>query len=137
MRRLGYNVVRVFLNSQAMGDRSGDPGLDARYMRNVLDFLARAAANDVYVMISSQWLPASYGPVVSAGPPRPDNVDGINEVFMSTAYITAAERFWTDVVTWIKTADRGLLSTVFSYDIWNEPFFQSDQQYATYEATKK
>jgi hypothetical protein len=128
MRRLGYNVVRVFFNSQAMGRRLGEPGLNARYMRNVLDFLSRAAAHDVYVMISSQWLPTNYGEVVNAGPPRPDNVEGINEVFMSSGYITAAERFWTDVVTWIKTADRRLLSTVFSYDIWNEPAFQSDQK---------
>ena len=127
MRRHGYNVVRVFFNSKAMGGRPREHGLNARYMRNVLDFLARAAAHDVYVMISSQWLPLNYGAAVGAGPP-PENVEGINSVFMSPGFMGSAERFWTDVVTWIKTADRGLLSTVFSYGIWNGPSFQSDEK---------
>lgn len=127
MSRYGYNVVRVFLNVRAMGRRPGEPGLNAEYMRNLLDFLARASRHDVWVMISNQWLPPNYGAVIGDGP-VPENVEGINAVFMSPGGIGAAERFWTDVVTWIKTANPGLLSTVFSYDLWNESYFQSDQK---------
>jgi len=127
MQRHGYNVVRVYLNSQVIGGSLERPGVDVLYMSNVLDFLARANAHGLYVMLSSDWLPSNYASIVGASPP-PAKVEGINGVFMTPGFIEAARQYWTDVITAIKFLDPSLLSTVFSYDIWAEPFFQSDQQ---------
>ena len=62
----GYNVVRVFVSQNTIG--TADDGLSQPYMQNVADFLARAKQNQIYVMITQDWLPGGrYGRLISQG----------------------------------------------------------------------
>src|SRR3972149_4062755 len=54
MHQQAYNVVRVFLNHAAMGAPGG--GLSQPYVTNVTDFLQLAAQNEVYVILTHDWV---------------------------------------------------------------------------------
>jgi hypothetical protein len=55
----GYNTVRVFLNGTCSTVCLGKPGgsLRARYIANLIDFLRRAKANQMYVVVTMDYLP--------------------------------------------------------------------------------
>jgi hypothetical protein len=55
----GYNTVRVFLNGTCMATCLGLPGgsLRAGYIANLVDFLRRAKANQMYVFVTMDYLP--------------------------------------------------------------------------------
>src|SRR5262249_42295514 len=55
----GYNTVRVFLNGTCSATCLGQPGgsLRARYIANLIDFLRRAKANQLYVVVTMDYLP--------------------------------------------------------------------------------
>jgi hypothetical protein len=55
----GYNTVRVFLNGTCSATCLGQPGgwLRARYIANLIDFLRRAKANQMYVIVTMDYLP--------------------------------------------------------------------------------
>ena len=59
MHRDGYNTVRVFLNGTCSAICLGQPGgtLRARYLANLIDFLRRAKANQMYVIVTMDYLP--------------------------------------------------------------------------------
>jgi Cellulase (glycosyl hydrolase family 5) len=59
MHRDGYNTVRVFLNGTCSTICLGQPGgtLRARYIANLIDFLRRATANQMYVIVTMDYLP--------------------------------------------------------------------------------
>jgi hypothetical protein len=59
MHRDGYNTVRVFLNGTCSATCLGQPGgtLRARYVANLIDFLRRAKANQMYVIVTMDYLP--------------------------------------------------------------------------------
>ena len=55
----GYNTVRVFLNGTCSTTCLGQPGgsVRARYIANLIDFLRRAKANQMYVIVTMDYLP--------------------------------------------------------------------------------
>jgi hypothetical protein len=55
----GYNIVRVFLNGTCSATCLGQPGglLRGRYIANLVDFLRRARANQMYVIVTMDYLP--------------------------------------------------------------------------------
>jgi hypothetical protein len=64
----GYNTVRVFLNGTCSLTCLGKPGgtLRSPYIENMVDFLRRAKANQVYVIFTMDYLPwiGRYGKLV-------------------------------------------------------------------------
>jgi hypothetical protein len=62
MHEYGYNVVRVFLLDSTTGIVGAGPGLNPAYVDNLADFLRQAAAHEVFVWFTSDWLPGGrYG----------------------------------------------------------------------------
>ncbi len=125
MQNNGYNTVGVILSYAKIGGSLTKPGVDTAYMANVIDFLRRAKAHNLYVMLRAQWLPSNYNSI-SASMPTPANVDGTNLYFMKQGRIDAYKQFWTDVINSIKGTDSALLSTISFYDAFVEPHFSSD-----------
>lgn len=123
----GFNLVRVFLDPSAgegFVEREGANELSPRYLANLFDFLKRARANRVYVMLCFCYLPprASY----SIGR-RVANVEGGNTQYLHPDYVQAKARWMADVCAAIKAHEPGLLSTVFSYELENESHFIATQ----------
>lgn len=62
MRDHGYNIVRVFLLDSTTGIVGYGPGLNPAYVDNLADFLRQAAAREIFVWFTSDWLPGGrYG----------------------------------------------------------------------------
>lgn len=119
MRSLGYNSVRVFLG----GDCAGCPGapgggISKAYARNVADFLRRAKASRQYVILTTQWLPASYGSLIGDSP----LVDDVNRIYLTDGGIRAYATFWRDFVLELRR-QRAPLDAVLAYDVVNEAAF--------------
>jgi hypothetical protein len=59
MHRDGYNTVRVFLNGTCSATCLAQPGgpLRASYIANLIDFLRRAKANQMFVIVTMDYLP--------------------------------------------------------------------------------
>ena len=55
----GYNIVRIGVNNCCRSDSLGDPvgGLSSVYISNIVDFLRRAKANDIFVLLETGDLP--------------------------------------------------------------------------------
>jgi hypothetical protein len=83
----GYNTVRVFLNGTCSATCLGQPGgsLRARYIANLIDFLRRAKANQLYVIVTMDYLPwvGHYNdlvPHVVSAYPTWQNVEVLNPI---------------------------------------------------------
>lgn len=123
LERRGFNVVRLFLDhssGQGFVERGGADELSPAYLKNLMDFLARARRHRVYVILCFCYLPgrASYHP----GPP-PENVAGGNQQYLHPGYVAAKARWIADVCAAIRSHDPGLLSTVLAYELENESHF--------------
>lgn len=119
MRSLGYDAVRVFLG----GDCAGCPGapgggISRAYARNVADFLRRAKKASQVVILTTQWLPASYAAMIGDSP----LVDDVNRIYLTDGGIRAYATFWRDMVIELRR-QRAPLEVVLAYDIVNEGAF--------------
>ncbi len=127
MQNNGYNITRVFLDTRVLGGALTVPGVDPAYMTNLLDFMRRARAHGIYVIITTEWLPSNYYYFVWSLPPTPHaEGGGVNTIFMSQRYVVAYKEMMIDLVEYIKNTDSSLLSTIFSWDPWNEGRFESN-----------
>jgi hypothetical protein len=123
MKALGYNSVRVFLG----GDCAGCPGaagggISKAYARNVADFLRRAKKAGQLVILTTQWLPASYGARIGDSP----LVDDVNRIYLTDGGIQAYASFWSDFALELRR-QRAPLDVVLAYDIVNEGAMVVDQ----------
>lgn len=116
MKALGYNAVRVFLG----GDCAGCPGapgggISKAYARNVTDFLKRAKKAGQLAILTTQWLPSSYGAGIGDSP----LVDDVNRIYLTDGGIQAYATFWRDFVLELRR-QRAPLDVVLAYDVVNE-----------------
>ena len=67
MHAAGYNVVRIFIESEGVNGLGGANGLDAEFMDNLTDFLNLAKENEIYAIFAKQWLPITprYGDIIA------------------------------------------------------------------------
>lgn len=119
-----YNVVRVFLDYIRIQGNLTQPGLDPAYMSKVFDFMTRARNHGIRVILTGSSVPSNYASIINAKA-APANVQAENLVYMHPGYIDAYKRFLTDLAKAVKS--HGHQSTLFSYDLWNEPFFATDR----------
>jgi hypothetical protein len=125
MRASGYDVVRVFLNAACFRTCLIDPQtgeLSARYLANLADFLRRAAAADVEVMLTIDHPPdrGRYGELLQAEPGS--HTDGVNRFYLTEGGVRASAAFWSDLVS--DLARRGApLRAVVGYELLNEVTF--------------
>ncbi|NIO22884.1 MAG: cellulase family glycosylhydrolase [Candidatus Aenigmarchaeota archaeon] len=120
MQLNGYNAVRVWLSYKKIGGFLTEPGLDPDYMDSVIDFLKRARNHGIYVILVNQGIPQNYDDDPWSLPP---DMNYFNSYFLWQEQINRCKAELVDVVNFIKSDDPKLLSTVFSYDLWNEPRF--------------
>lgn len=121
----GYNVVRVFIDCCSTSGQVGDPkhGLSYAYMEKVVDFLWRAKAHNIFVILIIDGTPAlgGYNDVLwSRWFP---NIGGNNLRYLTTEGLLAKDMYMTDFVRAL--IDRQApLDTIFAYDLSNEVYFE-------------
>ncbi|MFH2101860.1 MAG: cellulase family glycosylhydrolase [Chloroflexota bacterium] len=120
MRSNGYNVVRVFLNNCCRQGSLSDPagGLSAAYIANVADFLQRAKANGIFVLVTTDSEP-------SVGGTWSEDFGGYNASYLRRGGILSSTRFWSDFIKAL--IDQGApLDAIFAYELRNELFFEAN-----------
>jgi hypothetical protein len=123
MQASGYNAVRVFLQGccqNTIGDPSG--GLSSGYVGNVVDFLQRARAHGIYVIITSEWLPAFGGYDLSC--PQFPMFDDVNLFHLCAGTVTTTVRFWHDFVSSL-IAKGAPMQAILAYELVNEYYYNS------------
>jgi hypothetical protein len=124
-----YDTVRVFLDatcrSGCLTDAVFSDNLSRAYMANVADFMRRAKAHGIYVLLALEALP--YGSIyeAEANAGRGPNFGAENAIYLTTAGADAYRHFWTAFLT-----DMNLLGApldyVLGYEIAAEQFYRSD-----------
>jgi len=137
----GTSVVRVIIRyDQITGSCSGtdcyvgigssSDRLNWTYMNNFTDFLTRAGNHFIRVVVSYDWLPNTYKPVIqqmSGGDPQgPTQPEGVNSLYMTPSLLIAQQQYLVDFIREIKNRDASLLSNIFSFDLQNEPHMRID-----------
>jgi hypothetical protein len=121
LRKEGYDAVRVFLEASCSTACVGVPGrlaVSRRYMANVVDFLRRARAHGISVVIVGGWLPDAYGRLIRPHP----RVENVNLLYLTRDGVDLTARFWRDVVREL-LRQRAPLEAILAYDLRNEPYF--------------
>jgi len=126
MESYGFNTVKIFIDgickSGCLGDRLGFGELSAAYVQNLVDFLKRAKAHHLYVVLTNDGVPAntSYQDAVRAASPT---FAGSNAGFLSPAGVNGSAQFWRAFVGTLK--DRGApLDAIAAYEIASEAWYQ-------------
>lgn len=122
----GYNTVRVFLDCCREENNIGDPqgGLSKEYLDVVLDFLSRAKANEIYVLLDLSLTPADGGYNDALWPACNDSFQGDNCRYMTPGGLEAKRLFVQDVIQAL-IARGAPLDYVLAYGLENEMFFDA------------
>jgi hypothetical protein len=126
MQAGGYNIVTVTLQgccTNTIGDPAG--GLSSAYIANLVDFLQRAKAHGIAVVIPGSWLPAQGGFNEMLGPCYPQ-FDDINLSNLSSCGITAVKAFFQDFVQALINAGAPM-DAIFAYELWDEYYYNAVQ----------
>lgn len=114
----GYNTVRVFISQNTIGTSGG---LNTTYMDNIIDFLKLAKENELYVIITQDWLPGGkYGSILNGD--CCDTFNMMNIHFLSSAGLEANKAYFQDFVRYLMD-HHAVLDALFSYELRNELFF--------------
>jgi endo-1,4-beta-mannosidase len=123
----GYNLVRVFIDCcSAPGEQMGDPagGLSSAYLGKVVDFLQRAKAHHIYVLMSVDLTPGEGGYNDPLWKAINDKVDGENVRYPTRGGLIVKTNYMTDFVQGL-IDHQAPLEAVFAYDLTNEVHFDS------------
>jgi hypothetical protein len=125
MHAEGYNVVKVFVDSACVPTCLGDPvtgWLSFEYLRNVLDFLRRAKANQLAVVIAADEPPwgTTWNAQIGA------RFDGFNAWYLTTAGVEGFSAFWLDFVSALVILDAPL-DAIWAYELGGETWFQPER----------
>ena len=123
MQADGYNVVRVFINTCRVADAAG--GLSSSYLNNVVEFLRRARASDVFVLFAIDGVPAWGGYSTLLYSVCCAVFDGNNLHYLTRGGIDANRNFWHDFVSGLIGLGAPMES-VFAYELRNEAFFDGN-----------
>jgi hypothetical protein len=123
----GFNVVRVFLNGCCQTGTIGDPagGLTAAYLANLADFLTRAKAHGVGVMVTTDGLPNFGGYQNVLYQSCCAQFDDGNMNALTAQGLTAHAMMWRDIITGLKSHNAPL-EAIFAYELVNELSFDVD-----------
>lgn len=115
-----YNIVRVFINHiHAVG---GGFSIDMNYIRNVKDFIKKAKAHDIYVLLNFSYIPWSYHSQLPADP----NIGWSNSYYLTQTRIDDKKRYIVDFINALKSVNTDF-DHIFGYDLQNEIFFVSNE----------
>jgi hypothetical protein len=101
-------------------------------MQNVTDFLARAKQNQIYVMITQDWLPGGrYGRLISEG--CCDQFNFNNAQNLPPSAVEAYQVYYADFITALLKLNAPT-DAIFCYELRNEYFFDTDYPPFTLES---
>ncbi|KAA3647124.1 MAG: hypothetical protein DWQ07_06405 [Chloroflexi bacterium] len=123
MRSLGYNSVRTSVDLCA-NDCIGDPagGLRDEWLANIADFLQRAKAHGLVVILTSNDLPKKGGYVPRAEADCCEPFDGyINTHYLSPVGVELYKEYWQAIIRGL-IANDAPLDTIMAYSVRGEQF---------------
>ncbi len=123
MHAAGYNVVRVFVDCCREGNNAGDPkgGVSLAYLENVIDFLNKAKANEIYVLLVLDLTPAQGG-YDEMWRHCCTTFDGENLRYLTPGGHTGERRFDRDFVLAL-IEQNASMEAIFAFDLTNEVHF--------------
>jgi hypothetical protein len=127
MEEQGYNVVRVFIQGSCKEHCLGDPqgGLLDGYIANLADFLHKAKAHSIYVIITADGEPGSpyYNRLLDTT--WSEDFGGTNKSYLTGGGVLVAQEFWQDLVEELLAQDAPL-DAIFAYQLRNELFYEAN-----------
>jgi hypothetical protein len=123
----GYNVVRVFMNGNCLPGCIGDPagGLSEAYMANVVDFLRRAQANGIYVILTTDAEPATRYYIDLLDTTWSESFGGANTNYLRGGGILVGKTYLQDFIEALRAQDAPF-EAIFAYALRNELFFETN-----------
>jgi hypothetical protein len=136
MQSYGYNVVRVFVDeghwTRAYGATNGIAGhydvlgMDAAYLDNVADLIAKAEARGLYVVLSLDLHPvdAKYDGIRNAN--DCSTMTWPNAYYMCTGYLNAKGQYLIDFATAMQSRlTSSQVNAIMAYQLTNELYFST------------
>jgi cellulase (glycosyl hydrolase family 5) len=123
----GYNVVRVYVDCCRTSNNVGSPsgGISSAYLDNVIDFLDKAKANDIFVLLVLHLTPADGGYNQYWEPYRP-TFDGPNLRYL-TGGGYEAKRLYDKAFIRALTKRDAPLDVIFAYDLTDDVVYEASQ----------
>ena len=125
MQSSGSNTARVWINGccqNSVGDPAG--GLSPAYLANVVDFLQRAKTHAIFVIFSTDSVPALGGYTNSYA--NCTNFGGYNTLNLCAGGVQAHTSFFHDLA--LGLVNQGAdLDAVLAYELRNEYYYEADQ----------
>jgi hypothetical protein len=123
----GYNTVRVFLDVTCrvgcLSDPSATDGLSRAYLLNVADFIQRAKANGIFVVLSLEALPYGSSYETLARTNCCTTFDGENVLYLTANGTEGHRLFWQALIRDLHTV-AAPLDYVWAYELVSEVFFR-------------
>ncbi len=123
----GYNTVRVMLNGCCVANALGDPsgGVSSEYVANLTDFLKRARANGIYVLLEPGDLPAAGGYIKILDSTWSEDFSGNSAPYLRAGGVRANVQQWRDLIAEL-VRQGAPLDAILAYELRNEVFFEAD-----------
>lgn len=123
----GYNTVRVFLDVTCrvgcLSDSAQTDGLSRPYLLNVADFIQRAKANGIYVLLSLEALPYGSSYEALARTSCCATFDRENVLYLTANGAEAHRLFWQALIRDLHAVGAPL-DYVWAYELVSEVFFR-------------
>jgi hypothetical protein len=125
MRTSGYNTVRVWLNGCCHDNTLGNPGggLSSAYLANLADFLRRAKSHSIFVILSTDWVPAFGG--YTSNYASCTQFGGYNTLNLCAGGVQANVSFFHDLARGLVNQNAAL-DAIFAYELRNEYYYESN-----------
>ena len=126
MHQMGYNTVRVFIQGSCKDACIGNSGrgLTAGYISNLVDFLQKAKANDIFVILTTDGEPGTPYYINLLDVDWNEKFGGTNNL-LRRGGVLVAQQFWKDLVEALIAQDAPL-ENILAYALRNELFFKSN-----------
>lgn len=129
MEAEGYNVARVFLDGECLRRCLGNPTTGefrTQYILNLIDFLKRARAHGIFVIITTDFLAAGtkYQDLLFTA--DHSQVDDVNIDFLTPEGVRAYLRFWRDLVSRLIEL-RAPRQAIFAFQLRSEASYVNDK----------
>jgi hypothetical protein len=129
MQAEGYNTVRIMLNgccaANALGDAGG--GVSSAYVANLTDFLRKAKAHEIYVLLEPGDLPVTGGYIALLDTTWSLDFGGTNAVLLRSGGVRANIQRWKDLIAEL-IRQGAPLDSILAYELGNEIFFEANIQ---------
>lgn len=127
MQSDGYNTVRVFVQGQNEGSvANANGGLNSTYLDNFTDFLTRAKAHGIYVVITMDAPPITTEYNHLYFQQCCTDFNGAHLSYLTSGGVAANKKFWSEFIQGLSLKNAPL-DAILGYELVNELSFDSSQ----------